>query len=668
MASDISSLNPDYQRAYGALLKAGLDPQTALQSIQQHQQDAQTKQQADQEAHPRDVGIAEKIANALPLIGGVAGSFTPLGPIFGGAAGGAGGSALKSFILNHDADPSNDVETGQAVANAAGEGLLSGVGGVVGKVGGAALRGVGQVVLPGVTKALTGGVQEGADVLSRSIANGGKALSKSVVPPIVNAGPNGFATEEALNNWRMANGFKGSAGNQYKQLGEKMGEFSGQLKTALADNTTPVNSADILKGMFQEIDQNPGVIGDKTAVQDAKQLMMQQVNKAFGVTTPKTITLPEGTIQNVQGTVAHLAEAKQALGEYATKIFDKVAKGTPLKPGEEAYLSGWEAIDNQITKLAPEVKDITMNQSQLYKLAPGIYKARAGGNLPFMSGVIPALSGTIGATKDMAGRALIGVAKDPGMIATIAGQNIVHPEAIADSTGLGAQPADVASPTQNVNGTLSDANIGGASSSNVTQQTADSTASADSTAPSSPGSLTNEQIGHLMIADLAATGGKNISNLQAIAKYLVPAATTPPKVSATQATQLVQGNSALKKLDQLDALSKTVKNTGRMQILKQGVRGVTGDTGGLTANTDNEEAFKTQSNALLSTYVQMLSGAAASDQERTFIQNYLPGLQFTPQENKVRIAGARQAIKDQMAAIGTVSKNTTVVSDLQATP
>lgn len=98
------------------------------------------------------------LLDALPVLGGIAGSFTPLGPLAGGGIGSALGTALKQHFSGQPFD----------IGEVMGQGALGVAGGALGKVAGPAFR-----ILTG--RGLQAGAQTGgraaADILGQSGAD-----------------------------------------------------------------------------------------------------------------------------------------------------------------------------------------------------------------------------------------------------------------------------------------------------------------------------------------------------------------------------------------------------------------------------------------------------------------------------------------------------------------
>lgn len=146
-------------------MAAGYSPQQIQQYISSRAQQGvnlmptQTATpQPSQPPQPKGNGALD----LLPLIGSVAGSFTPLGPIAGGALGGAAGQGAENLLGG-----------GGNVGDVAKQGLLGGLGGIAGKalgfLGGKALDFLG------------GGLAKGGDAAIASQYNIGRPVARTTI-------------------------------------------------------------------------------------------------------------------------------------------------------------------------------------------------------------------------------------------------------------------------------------------------------------------------------------------------------------------------------------------------------------------------------------------------------------------------------------------------------
>lgn len=350
----------------------------------------------------------------------------------------------------------------------------------------------------------------------------GNALRSRVLNPQVSASPYGSLGEQSLIDAQKAEGLSGTAQQQYAQLPQKMADLSSQITDKLATNTNTVPARDVLNSVFSKIDENPSVLGDKGAVQDAKQIIQQKFESTIG--------------NKADATAQDVVNFKQSLGDNASKLFSKASKGQPLTQAEQAYLTAWQSVDNVVNDVAPEVKDLTLRQSNLYKMSGGLEENRGKGviNIPFVKNV--------GATAQQA------VTDATGKVLQRVG-------------GIGAQNTGESAAT-GLSGALTNriANAGGHLITNgpqtmgeapVDQQVAApqevSTDSSPQPSPTATG-ITDDQYGKLALADVLKTGGKNLAAISALKNLTVPKAPSSSDVTAN--ANLSTGLTALDELEQ----------------------------------------------------------------------------------------------------------------------
>ena len=71
-----------------------------------------------------------------------------------------------------------------------------------------------------------------------------------------------------------------------------------------------------------------------------------------------------------------LFSVKKWLNGRLGKVYTKLEKGNPLSPAEEVILSARDSVDDLITKVNPEIKNLTIAQSHLRDAAPSLARAR----------------------------------------------------------------------------------------------------------------------------------------------------------------------------------------------------------------------------------------------------------------------------------------------------
>lgn len=227
-----------------------------------------------------------------------------------------------------------------------------------------------------ITGAAVSGVLEGAGAVVRKIRGTGKdniltkagdAFKEDVRHIRVKPSIYGASKEKAINKTLNELGISGTPDKQYEQLLPAMEELSNRIDEALSKKPGSVNSKELvdkfytkLKSVLRTSDLN------KKQVQN---VINEYVNDLYSAASGgKEIA---GDITN-----AELLRLKQIAFEDYGRAFAKQQAGQNLTPKEEVAMKAWSVIDEALAKLNPEVKKMTVMQSQLYQAAPSLQSAR----------------------------------------------------------------------------------------------------------------------------------------------------------------------------------------------------------------------------------------------------------------------------------------------------
>ena len=372
------------------------------------------------------------LSEFLPTAGAVAGSFTPLGPIFGGAAGAGVGTLLKQLIQRKNLD----------VGEVGKEAALGGVGGVVGK-------GIGKVAGKFLPKAAQAGAAATEEVAPGGLKGMGQALRKGVVQPKVAPTATAAGEEANLLEQGRALGLKGPAESQRIQSNAEYKRIVGEIQNRLATNNPSVDPA------FSKTSVKQAIAG--TLNYDPK----------LG-TWNRALKLRMGQVADKKN-VQQLLQYKLDLGDKLGRAFKKIELGADLTVQEEAALATWQSIDRIIGQVAPELNDATRAMSVLHRLAPGLKKsAEEGIRLPIV-GKVPGVTPLVQGAQDLAGRTLEGVGSSaiPGMTGKIAGTTALQSgtRALLDQPQVQEEPTESDIPMEGT--ALSD--FGGAKDEDIKQ-------------------------------------------------------------------------------------------------------------------------------------------------------------------------------------------------------
>lgn len=221
-----------------------------------------------------------RLADWLPIAGGVAGSFTPLGPIAGGAIGSGAGALAKQLIQGKPVDAG---EIGK-------ETLLGGAGGVVSKVAAPIIRGAGRI---------------GGRMLGETIPEtAAQAVIKSSPAQFTRAGEVGVNLNKAFvkHSPFLGNTFddmlgpigrKAAGAKQIGNINKRIGVFENEIKSVVkeAGSATKISGSEIVKALRQELANEKAVLGNDARVGILEGLI-KEAEKGYknGTTVGKALT------------------------------------------------------------------------------------------------------------------------------------------------------------------------------------------------------------------------------------------------------------------------------------------------------------------------------------------------------------------------------------------
>ncbi|MCA1565819.1 MAG: hypothetical protein LC803_09315 [Acidobacteria bacterium] len=330
-----------------------------------------------------------QLTDLLPTIGGVGGGIgggaaggalagtavlpgvgTAIGGLLGAILGGAGGSVLGKVsenALEGEKDIGKDVlgeaALGGATALPIGAGIkLARAGGALAKgnreVAGQLTREAGAQTIPRMAPGAQGRAAAEAGVAVPSTSRetaAGIDLQRRVAGTSKVA--DSYSREVGLVDALNRNNLTGSASKMYKNIDTRLGDLSKQIDerlTTIPGAATP--RTDFIKSARERVTDL--VPADTTYTREIDRTL-QRIGKS-------------GTGDVGAG---ELFRFKQELGNRLSPAFKKLDRGAPLTAKEEVDMALWRSLDDDITNLAPEVKQLTRDQSSLITARPGLQKA-----------------------------------------------------------------------------------------------------------------------------------------------------------------------------------------------------------------------------------------------------------------------------------------------------
>lgn len=213
----------------------------------------------------------------------------------------------------------------------------------------------------------TGGIQAGGEILKKisgktstvgtNIKQKGSDIRQTVRKIKQPAGVWSSQKEDTINTALDELKIGGTAEEQYKKLAPAYDKLTEDISLYLDEKSVPLKSTDIVDQVNASLSDIPGdVLSDAQGLKEFEKIS-KEINK---------------TAKDSEG----LFEVKKWLNGRLGRVYDKVEKGNPLSPAEEVILQARDTVDQAITKLHPEIKQLTLTQSYLRDAAPSLARAR----------------------------------------------------------------------------------------------------------------------------------------------------------------------------------------------------------------------------------------------------------------------------------------------------
>lgn len=237
----------------------------------------------------------------------------------------------------------------------------------------------------GVTGAVTAGALHGiGGMVSWARGKGGElvrqsqALEEGTRKIRQPASVYGARTEKAVNSTLDKWGFKGTAQQQYERLEPAMQEIEGKIQQVIQENPDlGANADDITKAFMDELSSSLRTkdITKKQAQEEIKSYLTDVMKAAGKVGAETGQPLLKENSKDIS--LAGLREMKKIINQDMGGIYKKLEKGTPLNPTEKVTMAAWESLDNAVKTASPEIKELLVDESNLYRAAQSLSSARA---------------------------------------------------------------------------------------------------------------------------------------------------------------------------------------------------------------------------------------------------------------------------------------------------
>lgn len=184
----------------------------------------------------------------------------------------------------------------------------------------------------------------------------------------------GAEKEKAINETLDRYGFSGTAQAQYENLAPTMQKIEGQISEFIKNNPEITVSTKDLKKSFLDNVQSSLRTKDLTRKEATTEIQgyLDDLVKASGGVFGKGFTFKEG--ENIG--LASLRDMKKILNQDYGGVYAKLEKGTALNAREKVIAAAWSSLDDAIKNVAPEVKSLLIDESNLYQAAKPLSSAR----------------------------------------------------------------------------------------------------------------------------------------------------------------------------------------------------------------------------------------------------------------------------------------------------
>lgn len=177
----------------------------------------------------------------------------------------------------------------------------------------------------------------------------------------------GASQEKAINQTLDKYGFKGTAQAQYEKLEPTMSEIEGKIQGIIKENPElSVTKKEITKSFAENLKSSLRTkdLTQKQAMDEANSYITDLLKASGG----------KGKFTNI--TIDKLRSMKKLLNEDYGTVFKKISSNTPLNSREKVIEASWKSLDDAVKNVAPEMKTLLTDESNLYQAAQSLSAAR----------------------------------------------------------------------------------------------------------------------------------------------------------------------------------------------------------------------------------------------------------------------------------------------------
>ena len=181
----------------------------------------------------------------------------------------------------------------------------------------------------------------------------------------------GAKQEQAINETLNKYGFKGSAQKQYEMLEPTLNKIEEKIQKIIQENPDLSVSVDKIKDAFMN--------NLKSSLRTRDLTQKQAINEINGYLNDLLMAAKgaEGATGRVKEIpLSTLREMKKILNQDYASVFKKIENGTSLNPREKVIAAAWDSLDEAIKDVSPEIKELLLDESNLYRAAQPLASAR----------------------------------------------------------------------------------------------------------------------------------------------------------------------------------------------------------------------------------------------------------------------------------------------------
>lgn len=416
----------------------------------------------------------------------------------------------------------------------------------------------------------------------------------------------GYSTEKAINKTLDKYGFKGTASNQYANLEPTMQKIGTEIKNFVDSNPGISVSSNDIKSSFMTKLKSSIRTKDLSSKQAEKEVQgyLNDVMKEVG---------SDGDSISLEG----LVNLKKLINKDYGSIAKKIQNGTTLQPREKIIEVAWGSIDDSLKGVSPKIKELFRDQSNLYKAAGSLSRAR------FNPPTLRAVGISIPQPVTEGGRRLAGAGLDVASKGINKLSNVV-PE-------VNINPSNAVNDVAQVGGRLVGSEISAPQDQlpvNNNEPIGVNTPIPNSMltpAPAEPKpAITQDQLLQLALMD-AARGGKNLGMIKQLQAMVGTASQSTKPLSASQQQAASNAQNGLNMMGEIESLLDKDPTVARGAVLPNIVQG------------EDAQRFSVAKNEAMDVLRRLRTGAAISSQEESFYASMFPQIGDKPETKAFKI-------------------------------